>query len=385
MDAGLIERVRQVIGSTGETQAVMAERMGISPDKLSKSLGGKRRFTSLELALIADFGGRTVDWLLRGVEPRTALGAAARKTGACEHTTDEVRRLLGRYEQVIDALARIGSDLPRRAHNRPGGIGGPQLAQAALAAVGVDPWTLSTQNLASSFEQAFGVEIAGVDLPDKLDGLSWSTDSFDLILVAKTNVWTRQRFTLAHELGHILAGDAHDEAVVEKVQPGRSTTAMEVQANAFAAEFLMPRTTVLADARDRTVGVDLVAELAWKYRVSPSAMATRLKVLGVLTADQRRQWGAMLTADGARIAGAAGALEQHMVNTERSQRGWHPRRLTELAIKAYASGDTTVRPLAALLDLDPDVLLDLLEPAQPEPEQQQAAPSDPGTELAFSP
>ncbi|MFJ1935580.1 hypothetical protein ACIOGZ_23355 [Kitasatospora sp. NPDC088160] len=49
MDAGLIERVRQVIGSTGETQAVMAERIGISPDKLSKSLGGKRRFTSLEL------------------------------------------------------------------------------------------------------------------------------------------------------------------------------------------------------------------------------------------------------------------------------------------------------------------------------------------------
>ncbi|MGH3871951.1 MAG: ImmA/IrrE family metallo-endopeptidase [Pseudonocardiaceae bacterium] len=38
--------------------------------------------------------------------------------------------------------------------------------------------------------------------PGGLDGLAWCRDGFRLILVSNTVSWTRQRFTLAHELGH---------------------------------------------------------------------------------------------------------------------------------------------------------------------------------------
>jgi outer membrane protein TolC len=74
-----------------------------------------------------------------------------------------------------------------------------------------------------------------------------------------------------------------------------------------------------------------------------------------------------------------------MLNAEASNGGWHPRALTRLAVKAYARGDTTVRPLATLLGLDPDELLDILEPAPPEPAQTSAMPSEFGTEIAFTP
>ncbi|MFF3073429.1 helix-turn-helix domain-containing protein [Kitasatospora sp. NPDC057904] len=386
MDAELIERVRYVIGTAGESQSVVAARIGISPDKLSKSLKGTRRFTSLELALIAEYGGTTIDWLLRGVEPRTAVGTAARKSIEVDHNTADVRAILSRYEQVIDGLHRIGYTLPLSPLLEPNQVGtsverGNDLARAATKALPREPWGRSTRELAADFEQAFDVVIASTALPDKLDGLSWSTELFHLILVTQTRVWTRQRFTLAHELGHILARDAYDDAVVEKVQPGRTADAREVQANAFAAEFLMPTEAILSEAGASPKRVD-VLRMAWHFKVSPSAMATRLKVLGLLTTAQLREWGATSTVD---CAHAADAFDQHMLNAEASNGGWHPRALTRLAVKAYARGDITVRPLATLLSLDPDELLDILEPAPPEPAQTSPMPSDSGTEIAFSP
>jgi len=41
-------------------------------------------------------------------------------------------------------------------------------------------------------------------------GLSWCRNDVRLILVSNAGSWTRQRFTLAHEFCHVLAGDAQD-------------------------------------------------------------------------------------------------------------------------------------------------------------------------------
>ncbi|MFJ1936716.1 helix-turn-helix domain-containing protein [Kitasatospora sp. NPDC088160] len=386
MDVELIERVRHVISTAGESQAVVAARIGISPDKLSKSLKGARRFTSLELALIAERGGKTVDWLLRGVEPRTVAGTAARKAAELDHNTADVRTTLSRYERVIDALHGIGYTLPLSPLPESSQIGtgverGNDLARTATKALPCEPWGRSTRELAADCELAFGVVIATTALPGKLDGLSWSTELFHLILVAQTQMWTRQRFTLAHELGHILARDAYGDAVVEKIQPGRTSDAKEVQANAFAAEFLMPREAILSEAGASPERVD-VQRMAWHFKVSPSAMAARLKVLGLLTTAQLREWAATSTAD---CVHTIDTFDQNMLNAEASNGGWHPRALTRLALTAYSRGDTTARPLAALLGLDPDELLDILEPAPPEPAQTSPMPSGSGTEIAFNP
>jgi len=60
------ERVRQVVGRAAGTQGEFAARIGLDPSKLSRSLGGKRRFTAAELARIAEVGEVSVDWLLQG-------------------------------------------------------------------------------------------------------------------------------------------------------------------------------------------------------------------------------------------------------------------------------------------------------------------------------
>ena len=57
-------RVRQVIGEAGCSQREFARRIVMDPSKLSRSLGGSRRFTVAELARIADAGAVDAGWLL---------------------------------------------------------------------------------------------------------------------------------------------------------------------------------------------------------------------------------------------------------------------------------------------------------------------------------
>ncbi|EFL23857.1 LOW QUALITY PROTEIN: TetR family transcriptional regulator, partial [Streptomyces himastatinicus ATCC 53653] len=62
-------RVRQVIDEAGCTQREFARRVVMDPSKLSRSLGGTRRFTVAELARIADAGRVDAGWLLGTTGP----------------------------------------------------------------------------------------------------------------------------------------------------------------------------------------------------------------------------------------------------------------------------------------------------------------------------
>jgi transcriptional regulator with XRE-family HTH domain len=56
----IAERVTQVIEASGLTLDEFARRAGREPSRLRDAVAGQRRFTSLDLALIADFAGVTV-------------------------------------------------------------------------------------------------------------------------------------------------------------------------------------------------------------------------------------------------------------------------------------------------------------------------------------
>lgn len=94
----------------------------------------------------------------------------------------------------------------------------------------------------------------------------------------------RQRFTIAHECGHLLLhrGDVHiDRTFRVNRRDGVSTQgsdAEEIEANRFAAEILMPYDMLIADIEE---GIDpedeeTIRELAQKYQVSVQAMTHRI-------------------------------------------------------------------------------------------------------------
>ncbi len=78
----------------------------------------------------------------------------------------------------------------------------------------------------------------------------------------------RQRFTVAHEIGHCLLGHTCSSADYNF----GSKNPHEVEANQFAAELLMPLEKLKEDCR---IGID-APELAKKYYVSEESMWWRL-------------------------------------------------------------------------------------------------------------
>ena len=104
----------------------------------------------------------------------------------------------------------------------------------------------------------------------------------------------RQRFTVAHELGHLLlhrGQQFHVDRGGMRVfrrdgESAAGTNHAEIEANVFAAELLMPVAFVVADVALQPwvdlADEDALRDMARRYQVSPQAMAFRLSNLGLL-------------------------------------------------------------------------------------------------------
>jgi Zn-dependent peptidase ImmA (M78 family) len=106
-----------------------------------------------------------------------------------------------------------------------------------------------------------------------------------ILLNDKTNK-LRQRFTIAHEIGHFLlhaSDDIHvDEARVyfRGNATSRDFDLKETEANYFAAELLMPTEWIVNDLKqEERFSDDMVERYAKRYEVSISAMSVKLSSL----------------------------------------------------------------------------------------------------------
>lgn len=105
----------------------------------------------------------------------------------------------------------------------------------------------------------------------------------------------RQRFTIAHELGHLLLHPGReivlDRPVRVNLRDKNSSTATdreEIEANAFAASLLMPADLVRSELQRLPADVRQdpdrsAAALAARFEVSDSAMGFRLINLGLVS------------------------------------------------------------------------------------------------------
>lgn len=109
----------------------------------------------------------------------------------------------------------------------------------------------------------------------------------------------RKRFTIAHELGHFFLGHGKKEGIMldtftlyRNNLSKDGTQKQEVEANAFAAALLMPRTEVrkILDEYYAEFGqnnvVKIIEEMAKHFNVSQISMAIRLNRLSLIATDE---------------------------------------------------------------------------------------------------
>lgn len=138
--------------------------------------------------------------------------------------------------------------------------------------------------------KALGVQIRYSPLDEELSGMIYINDGIPIIGVNALHHPNRQRFTIAHELGHymlhrsMLSNEVHvDKQFKILMRDSKSSTGtdvMEVEANKFAAELLLPEFLIEDILAHSTFDIDDPApldQLAKKFRVSKQMLEYRIR------------------------------------------------------------------------------------------------------------
>lgn len=135
------------------------------------------------------------------------------------------------------------------------------------------------KNIISLLEQN-GIIVYEIDEIEKFDGVSFITDKgFPIIIVNKNFTNDRKRFTIAHELGHILLHN-------ENLYPISSYRDKEKEANLFASEFLMPENEIKNSLRQ--LKMNDLGDLKSYWLTSMGAIIRKAKDLNCIDENRYR-------------------------------------------------------------------------------------------------
>lgn len=144
-----------------------------------------------------------------------------------------------------------------------------------------------------------GAAVSFEHFDQSISGILYRNATRAVIGVQATHPRTRQRFTIAHEIGHLrlhkgrpmfvdhsVRVDHRDENASLGIDPD------EIEANSFAAALLMPEEMIFAAVTQSStphgrVGAEkLISRLAKRFDVSIQAMEYRLANLGLVVPPQ---------------------------------------------------------------------------------------------------
>jgi Zn-dependent peptidase ImmA (M78 family)/transcriptional regulator with XRE-family HTH domain len=318
--------------------------------------GARAKVTLAELDRIAVALDIPVRLLTSGNPVRNRVRIAARVNDV---VTQEREEALRHTLEVLELDARLDKLGPSATQKRkPNGFlpvpderlpqeqQAKELAQRVRTALNLGSAPIA--DVDELIEQLTGVDTAVLQLPKTTDGFT-ATDperETTLIAVRACDVPERQRFSFAHELGHLLWNDG---AQVHELDDGR--TPGERRCDAFARHLLAPEegiNTWLSAARvseNGDINERTVALLARHFRVSFVVILIQLELMSLITESQKKKLRGPTGAQLAQRYGWGPAYKQEQQAAEAVRA---PRRILERAVEAYRRNMIGVRALAML-------------------------------------
>lgn len=267
----------------GLSQGKLGQALGLSQSALSKLESG---LTELTPDLISEFTlklGVARTFLNQEFDRCPMSATAFRKFSDVTQTQAKSIRAFGSLvsERLRACLDISGEEIDQSA--RQSLFTELQDDPVAMATMVREYWQAGEapiQDLTRHIED-LGIVVVHVDLGiPRIDGLSlWPEGMSPLILLKAGAEGSRMRFTLAHELGHVLLHGGSPAGKTEKQ--------LEAEADLFAGELLMPS----AFKSELPTKADYWSFLALKKHWGASALAIihRAKDLGVIDSEENRR------------------------------------------------------------------------------------------------
>lgn len=202
-----------------------------------------------------------------------------------------------------------------------------------LWALGIDPIPFMAELLEDK-----GVKVISLDLPENVSGSKAFVQrphqqDIPVIVVNEHHNGERQRFTLAHELAHLVLRFS-----------GLSDDEQEKAADRFAGAFLMAKEMMfrLIGEHRKSISLGELVELKKLFKVSVASLVVRCSQLGIMPkANYGRLWGQIRALGWNSIK----SNEPHLLEAE------VPQRMERMCLRAVAEGAISESRAAELLNI----------------------------------
>jgi Zn-dependent peptidase ImmA (M78 family)/DNA-binding XRE family transcriptional regulator len=264
-------RIKRAREQQGLTQGELGERVGKTQTAISYWEAGRRSPDVDDIVAVADALDVEVTYFFGRTEskPRGVLLRAQATLRPFDNLIAEIERFAAEAEDLesFPREIQVKNDSPTKA------------AQQLLAKTRTTHAPIPISQLA----ERCGVNVTPAQFSNEISGVLLDLDNGPVIGFNNAHHPVRQRFTIAHELGHFLL-DHHDHFHIDLSDAGREGDPPgynwhdERSANEFAAQVLMPA-ALIVQAFEEDSNLNRIAKL---FNVSREAMGWRLVNLGLL-------------------------------------------------------------------------------------------------------
>jgi len=270
------ERLKAARRAAGLSQRALAEAAGLSAMAISKYERGQDVPSSAVLLRLAQALNVKTEYFLRPVTVTITAPSYRRRTSLPrkqEYTImGQIQEWLERYLDVESLFGgpfcfTLPANLDRRVIS-PDDVERIALNLRQAWDLGLNP----LESLVDVLEEQ-GIKVGLVDGHEGFDALTfWADDQVPVVVVKRDLPGDRQRFNLAHELGHLV------------LEPAAGIDA-EKAAYRFAGAFLVPAPAARSKlgAQRQTLDLHELHLLKHRYGVSMQAWIYRAKDLGILS------------------------------------------------------------------------------------------------------
>lgn len=299
LDGGRLHRLRT---ARATTQADLAAQLNTSVTLLNRIEGGHQQIDERTTAQLANALDCSTEMLSRPLpdqlysRPWLRAYADAPKKTVDEYVADTLLAMecIGQLR-----LKRIPERLPLFDGDANSEDDIEEFALEVREEAGVDP-DKGVPNVTRAVER-LGCVVLPLDSElGKHLGMSMHVDGVPVLRASRPVPGggvpgDRQRFTLAHELGHVTM-----HATLPPPDTAEQAKAIEKQAHRFAGAFLLPGDPFLSDleAVGGRVTLTTLANLKGRWGVAIKAMVVRLQNLGRIEGDQARSLYKQISARG---------------------------------------------------------------------------------------